>query len=77
MYCCMDGKIDLFCVIELCSDTLCVGLARIGTDSECILARSLKEMAKVDLGPPLHSLVVVGPTHSVEDEMLTLFSTDT
>ena len=52
----------------------CVGLARIGSDSEQIVMATLTEMSHTDLGPPLHSLVIVGNTHPLEDEALKMFS---
>ncbi|KAF0309343.1 Diphthine methyl ester synthase [Amphibalanus amphitrite] len=50
-----------------------VGLARVGTDTERLVACTLREMAGVDLGPPLHSLVVVGNTHPMELDYLKQF----
>ncbi|XP_043222831.1 diphthine methyl ester synthase-like [Amphibalanus amphitrite] len=50
-----------------------VGLARVGTDTERLVACTLREMAEVDLGPPLHSLVVVGNTHPMELDYLKQF----
>ncbi|CAK9201978.1 unnamed protein product [Sphagnum troendelagicum] len=54
-------------------DTLCVGLARLGTSSQKIVAGSMKELLDIDFGPPLHSLVIVGDTHVMEEEFLTFF----
>lgn len=51
----------------------CVALARVGSDSQRILSCSLSQMLEVDLGPPLHSLIVVGQLHPIESEMLKLF----
>ena len=51
-----------------------VGLARIGSDSQEIVYCSLKEMQDVDLGQPLHSLVIPGKMHPLESEMLNLFT---
>ena len=64
----------IFLISGLTPDTQCVGLARIGSDTQQIVSSSLSEMSNVDLGPPLHSLVVVGKTHPLEDEMLKLYS---
>lgn len=58
--------------------TLCVAVARMGQDEQRIVCATLEEMAreaegggyKVDLGGPLHSLVIVGETHPVELEVL-------
>lgn len=56
------------------STTLCVGLARVGSDTQKILACTLQEMKDADLGPPLHSLVITGHMHPLELEYLTQFS---
>jgi diphthine synthase len=54
-------------------DTLCVGLARLGSEGQTIVAGTMEEVADVDFGPPLHSLVIAGETHVIEDEILALF----
>ncbi|XP_051021427.1 diphthine methyl ester synthase isoform X2 [Acomys russatus] len=56
-------------------DTLCVGLARVGAEDQKIAAGTLQQMCTVDLGKPLHSLVITGNNlHPLEMEMLSLFS---
>lgn len=55
------------------ADTLCVGVARLGSDSQRIVAGPLAALADVDFGPPLHSLVIAGDTHPIEDEYLAQF----
>ena len=55
------------------ADSLCVGVARIGADSQQIAAGSMQQLLEVDFGPPLHSLVIVGETHPIEDEILEHF----
>ena len=54
-------------------DTLAVGLARLGSDSQRIVAGTLAQLAEADLGPPLHSLVIAGGTHPIEEEYLAQF----
>jgi diphthine synthase len=55
-------------------NSLCVGLARVGTKTQQIVACTLQEMCKADLGGPLHSLVVTGPVvHPLELEYLKQF----
>lgn len=55
-------------------DTLCVGVARVGSDTQQIITCSLKHMANVNLGDPLHSLIIVGPDlHPLETEYLEQF----
>ncbi|XP_028358715.1 diphthine methyl ester synthase isoform X1 [Phyllostomus discolor] len=56
-------------------DTLCVGLARVGAEDQRIAAGTLRQMCTVDLGGPLHSLIVTGGSlHPLETEMLSLFA---
>lgn len=54
-------------------DTLCVGVARLGSDSQQIVAGSMQQLLDVDFGRPLHSLVIAGDTHPVEREYLQQF----
>ncbi|KAM5293498.1 diphthine methyl ester synthase [Glossophaga mutica] len=55
-------------------DTLCVGLARVGAEDQQIAAGTLRQMCAVDLGGPLHSLIITGGSlHPLETEMLSLF----
>ncbi|CAH1101604.1 unnamed protein product [Psylliodes chrysocephalus] len=54
---------------------MCIGLARVGSETQQIITCNLREMSEVDLGGPLHSLIVVGPTlHPLEVEYLQQFS---
>lgn len=50
--------------------TLCVGLARMGQPAQKIVAGTLEELTKVDMGDPLHSLIVCGVLHDLELEVL-------
>lgn len=55
--------------------TLVVGLARVGHDTQQILACSLEEIKDSDLGPPLHSLIIPAKNlHPVELEYLQQFT---
>lgn len=38
--------------------SLCVGLARVGQESQTLVVSTLLNMAKTDLGKPLHSLII-------------------
>lgn len=51
-------------------DTYCVGLARVGSDSEKIVYGKVKEIKNVDFGPPLHCLIFPSKLHFVEEEAL-------
>lgn len=51
--------------------SLCIGVARVGHDTQQIHVCPLREMARVDLGGPLHSLVIPAKEmHPLEVEYL-------
>lgn len=50
--------------------TLCVGLARMGQQTQKIVAGTLEELTQIDMGEPLHSLIVCGTLHDLELEVL-------
>lgn len=54
-------------------DTLAVGLARVGQDTQRIVSGTLGELAGVAFGPPLHSLVLVGAMHDLERDLFEHF----
>ena len=55
-------------------DTICVAVARVGASDQKIAVATLAEMCDVDMGSPLHSLVIPGHMHPLEGEMLKLFA---
>ncbi|XP_064625567.1 diphthine methyl ester synthase-like [Lineus longissimus] len=57
-------------------NTISIGIARVGSDDQKIVAGSLKQLVDVDLGGPLHSLVISGRMHALEIEYLKQFSLD-
>uniref|UniRef100_A0A182NCV3 diphthine methyl ester synthase n=1 Tax=Anopheles dirus TaxID=7168 RepID=A0A182NCV3_9DIPT len=60
---------------KLSENSLLVGLARVGHESQQIVACSLRDMKNVDLGPPLHSLIIPnGRLHPLETEFLQQFA---
>lgn len=50
-----------------------MGAARIGWPNQKIIAGKLAEMANVNLGSPLHSMVIVGTLHPLEEHFLRQF----
>lgn len=50
--------------------TLCVGLARMGQATQKIVAGTLEELTQVDMGEPLHSLIICGELHDLEFEVV-------
>ncbi len=58
-------------------DSLAVGAARVASSEQKLLCGTLKELADVDLGPPLHSLVLLGKrTHELERDFIRSFAID-
>lgn len=58
-------------------DSLAVGVARVGSEDEKIIAGTLGQLCDADLGRPLHSLVLLGTrTHDLEREFLLEFAVD-
>ena len=54
----------------LTSGTLVCAVARVGGTDVCARAGYLHEMKKVDMGPPLHSIVIPGRLHFMEARAL-------
>ncbi|XP_019357240.1 PREDICTED: diphthine methyl ester synthase isoform X1 [Gavialis gangeticus] len=61
---------------EITEDTICVGLARVGATDQKIASGTLQELSTVELGGPLHSMIITGAMHPLEIEMLKLFAVD-
>lgn len=58
----------------LTGEDLSVAIARVGSETQSIVATSLASLIALDLGKPLHSLIVVGKLHPVEEEFLSQYS---
>lgn len=54
-------------------DTLCVGVARLGSDDPCIISGNAAQLADVDFGEPLHALIIPGKLHFMEEDALKLY----
>lgn len=54
-------------------DTRCVGCARLGSKKYTIVSGTATELLSVNFGKPLHSLVVPGSLHFVEEEALEMW----
>jgi diphthine methyl ester synthase len=56
-------------------DSIAIGVARLGSKEQKMICGTLKELADEDLGPPLHSLVLVGNrTHELERDFIRAFA---
>lgn len=51
-------------------ETLAIGIARIGAENQIIKSGTLKELAKVDFGKEMHSLIIPGKLHEIEEQMI-------
>lgn len=59
------------------SDSLAVGAARVGSRDQKLVCGTLKELTEVDMGPPLHSLVLLGKRlHELERDYIRAFAVD-
>ena len=57
------------------NDNLCYGVARIGSDTQIIIAGKIKDVIKRDFGKPLHSIVICAKTlSSIEKEVIEFYS---
>lgn len=56
--------------------SICVGLARVGSDTQQIVVSTLRDMCRTNLGGPLHSLVIPAKEmHPLEIEFLQEYTT--
>ncbi|KAJ4543151.1 diphthine synthase [Exophiala dermatitidis] len=56
-------------------DSLAIGCARVGADDQRFACGTLRELCDADLGPPLHSLVLLGKrAHELERDYIRLFA---
>ncbi len=54
-------------------NTCCMGLARIQHSDQRIVSGAMKDFLKLDLGPPMHSFVICGDLHHIEEDMYKFF----
>eukprot|EP00927_Polykrikos_kofoidii_P063624 TRINITY_DN58473_c0_g1_i1.p1 TRINITY_DN58473_c0_g1~~TRINITY_DN58473_c0_g1_i1.p1 ORF type:complete len:288 (-),score=61.27 TRINITY_DN58473_c0_g1_i1:167-1030(-) len=55
-------------------DVQVVGVARLGREDQVVISGSCRELAEIDFGDPLHSLVICAPElHEMEQEFLEFF----
>ena len=59
------------------AQALAVGVARIGAIDQRMIAGTLQQLSAIDIGPPLHSLVLLGGrTHYLERDYIREFAVD-
>ena len=63
-------------LLGLHGDTVCVGVARVGTETQAVCHAPLSDMVTMDIGGPLQSLVIAGKLHPLEEKMLSVTCSD-
>jgi diphthine methyl ester synthase len=57
--------------------SLAVAVARMGSEEQKIVSGTLQQLTTVDMGPPLHSLILLGSrVHELERDFIREFSVD-
>lgn len=56
------------------AETICVGIARIGSDDQKIVSGTAGTLKDYDFGKPLHCLIVPGNLHFIEEDMIKNYS---
>ncbi|WIA13767.1 hypothetical protein OEZ85_007317 [Tetradesmus obliquus] len=56
-------------------ETLAIGMSRLGSPDQQIVAGSMGQLLQQDFGPPLHCLVIAGDVHVIEEEILQFYRT--
>ena len=55
----------------------CFGLARVGSTKQGIASGPLSKFLELDMGPPLHSFIICGELHPIEEEMYEYYKDNT
>jgi len=55
-------------ILVLGSDTKCFAVARVGQPTQAIVSGTLEELRYINLGAPLHSFIICGPMHLIEED---------
>jgi diphthine synthase len=59
---------------DIClGDTMCIGVARVGSSDQIIKYGTMKQLSEFDFGKPMHSLIIPGTLHFAEEDMLALY----
>jgi len=54
-------------------DRLVIGLSHVGHETQIVRAGTISDVMATDFGEPLHSLVIAGTTHFMENDFLKLY----
>ena len=66
--------IDSKQLLALHENTMCIAAARIGSEDQKLIAAELHQLQTIDMGPPLHSLVIASTLHPLEQDFIKTFS---
>ena len=59
------------------TDSLAIGVGRVGAEDQRLAVGTLRQLSEIDIGPPLHSLVLLGKrTHDLERDFIREFAID-
>ena len=58
-------------------ESMAVAVARVGSEDQKIVSGTLQQLTEMDMGPPLHSLILLGSrVHELERDFIKEFSVD-
>ena len=58
---------------HLNENTICIAVARIGSEDQKLVAASLSKLKDVEMGPPLHSLIIPSALHHIEKDFINTY----
>lgn len=61
-------------ILKLNEDTPCIAAARIGSDTQKLVYAKLSDVKSIDMGGPLHSMVIIGEMHPLESDAVKFFT---
>jgi len=70
-----DVKTAKDCDKQILNETsLCIAAARIGSEDQKLAACTLEQLLDVDMGPPLHSLIIPSTLHHIEQDFINFYA---
>merc|ERR1711994_813180 len=55
-------------------NSICIAVARIGSEDQKLVASSLQNLKDIDMGPPLHSLIISSSLHHIEKDFIDTYT---
>ena len=59
---------------HLDENSICIAVARIGSEDQKLVASSLQNLKDIDMGPPLHSLIIPSSLHHIEKDFIDTYT---